>query len=848
MYLARVSNSTQVNSKHLTIQTVHHTVSKIGADVERIKSIMDEDEGREILNWLTPIDYGAQQSDFLKRRHEGTGTWLLQAKEFSTWLGQSNRTLYCSGIPGAGKTILASTVVDHLFSKFRADAGVGIAFIYCNFRQQQQQRPEDLLLSVLKQWLQKRPSVPEHVRTLYESHRRQRTRPSLTEILETLICVAALYSQTIVIVDALDECDDSDSNRQNFLSAILNTQEKTKTNLLVTSRINDTIAKFFETALCLEIRANEDDIKSYIDGQMSRLPSDILDEKLRDRIRREVVESIDGMYVHLSSQYCKLENYPNQCFRFLLAQLHMNNLKRQPTKGDMKQALQHLARGIDGLDKTYEQTMERINDQGSHVRDLAHRILGWIVHAKRPLSTAELRHALAVKLRTAKLDEDYLLSVQHIKSVCAGLVTADEESGIIRLVHYTTQEYFAQKRATWFPDTHADITKVCVTYLTFDVFGTGFCSSSKELDERLETHALYDYAAKYWGYHASNSRIENDIILEFLRSRAKSSAASQAMMASTSPFYHFESLPTQMIGVHIAAYLGLDWATKGLLAGEIDIDNANLDLGDGHGQTPLSWAARNGHEAVVKLLLDTRRVDVDSKDNQGRTPLSWAAKNGHEAVVKLLFDMGRADVDSKDNQGRTPLSWAAKNGHEAVVKLLLDMGRADVNLKDNYRHTPLSWAAENGHEAVVRVLLDTGRVNIDSKDYYNGLTPLSWAAKKGHEAVVKLLLDTRRVDVNSKDNQGRTPLSWAVENRHEAVVKLLLDTRRADVDSKDDHGRTPLLWAASNRHEAVVKLLLDTGRVNVDSKDNHGRTPLSEATQYRQEVVVKLLRLHGAVS
>ena len=58
-------------------------------------------------------------------------------------------------------------------------------------------------------------------------------------------------------------------------------------------------------------------------------------------------------------------------------------------------------------------------------------------------------------------------------------------------------------------------------------------------------------------------------------------------------------------------------------------------FGHGHGQTPLSWAARNGHEAAMKLLRE-KGAELDSKDKNGRTPLWWAARNGHEAVVKLL--------------------------------------------------------------------------------------------------------------------------------------------------------------------------------------------------------------------
>jgi ankyrin repeat protein len=91
-----------------------------------------------------------------------------------------------------------------------------------------------------------------------------------------------------------------------------------------------------------------------------------------------------------------------------------------------------------------------------------------------------------------------------------------------------------------------------------------------------------------------------------------------------------------------------------------------------YNQTPLSWAAATGHETVVKLLLDTGKVDIDSKDSDGWTPLRWAAYNGHEAVVMVLLDTGKVDIDSKDSSRyrRTPLSWAAENGHEAVVKLL----------------------------------------------------------------------------------------------------------------------------------------------------------------------------------
>ncbi|OBS16221.1 hypothetical protein FPOA_13027 [Fusarium poae] len=237
----------------------------------------------------------------------------------------------------------------------------------------------------------------------------------------------------------------------------------------------------------------------------------------------------------------------------------------------------------------------------------------------------------------------------------------------------------------------------------------------------------------------------------------------------------------------------------------------------------LLWAARNGNEAMVKMLVDTGKVDVDAKDNNGQTPLSWAAENGHEAVVKMLLDTGKVDVDAKDKGGQTPLWWAATNGHEAVVKMLVDMGKVDVDAEDYIGRTPLSLAATNGHEAVVKMLVDMGKVDVDAEDYI-GRTPLSLAARNGHEAVVKMLVDMGKVDVDAKDKGGQTPLSLAARNGHEAVVKMLLDTGKVDVDAKDKNGWTPLSLAATNGHEAVVKMLVDTGKVDLDAKDETGQT------------------------
>src|SRR5262249_14803719 len=122
----------------------------------------------------------------------------------------------------------------------------------------------------------------------------------------------------------------------------------------------------------------------------------------------------------------------------------------------------------------YNGTMERIQGQVPPSRECAMKVLYWIVCARRPLTSLELQHALAVEVGESKLDKENLPQVEDIVSVCAGLVIVDDKSGIIRLVHYTAQEYFERMQGRWFPAAEADITATCVTYLSFSVFRDRF--------------------------------------------------------------------------------------------------------------------------------------------------------------------------------------------------------------------------------------------------------------------------------------------------------------------------------------------------------------------------------------
>ena len=174
-------------------------------NVVKLVRHQENQEHKTILDWLTPIDFVSQQNDFIARRQEGTGIWLLDSTEYQSWRETKEQTLFCPGIPGAGKTIITSIVVEELTTRFRNNKSVGITYIYCNFRRQDEQKIYDLLASLLKQLAESQPSLPSTVKELYNRHKTKRTRPSLEEISRSLQAVTTLYSRVFIIVDALDE-------------------------------------------------------------------------------------------------------------------------------------------------------------------------------------------------------------------------------------------------------------------------------------------------------------------------------------------------------------------------------------------------------------------------------------------------------------------------------------------------------------------------------------------------------------------------------------------------------------------------------------------------------------------
>ncbi|RTE84606.1 hypothetical protein BHE90_000885 [Fusarium euwallaceae] len=226
-----------------------------------------------------------------------------------------------------------------------------------------------------------------------------------------------------------------------------------------------------------------------------------------------------------------------------------------------------------------------------------------------------------------------------------------------------------------------------------------------------------------------------------------------------------------------------------LATGDVDVNSR-----DDRGQTPLHRAAKEGNEAVARLLLEYR-ADKEVKSNGNQTPLHCAAEEGSEAIARLLLEHG-ADKEAKGHRNQTPLHYAV--GSESVVKLLLEYG-ADKEVKDNIDRTPLHRAAEEGNEAVATLLVEHG-ADKEAKDYAFR-TPLHYAVKKESEAVARLLLE-HGADKEVKDYTGQTPLYYVVGPKLGPVVRLLLE-HGGYKKAKGSDGQTPPHLAAEEEDDAI---------------------------------------------
>lgn len=253
--------------------------------------------------------------------------------------------------------------------------------------------------------------------------------------------------------------------------------------------------------------------------------------------------------------------------------------------------------------------------------------------------------------------------------------------------------------------------------------------------------------------------------------------------------------------LHHAITLANEEAVKFLL-----LNNANPNLANARGSTPLHLATERHLKPLAELLLGRRSTNVNAKDEDQYTALHWAAQNGDEAITRLLLDRGAA-INEVDGQGRTPAHVACQHGQENVIRVLLSRG-ADVQIKGKDNWTALHLAAWQGHLGIVKLLVKQAGANVNGQTT-DGRTSLHLASQRGQYRVARILIELG-VDVHRTSAGLNTPLHVAAETGHTSTSRLLIK-HRADIHARNALGLTPLHLASQQGHLATVKMLIEEG-------------------------------------
>jgi hypothetical protein len=290
------SVQTGVAELKVNTSTIMDATSEIKSDTTALRDDTYVRHKLNLMRWICPVDYHVQHQDFIDRHQTGTGQWFLRDTKFQAWAQSKDATLFCPGIPGAGKTIMAALVINYLLRSQHVPEEP-VVFIYCNYKRQSEQSAKHMISSILRQIVDIHPGVPKPVQDFYISHNKKKTTPSSDKIRQIIEAVSRDLHRLTIVVDALDECETR--ARQGFLSAVQTLRGQCGIRLLATSRFLPTIESHsaFLGKPKLEVRASDEDLESYIRSRAGELYGRVVSKPdLPENLVSSTVVATEGMY------------------------------------------------------------------------------------------------------------------------------------------------------------------------------------------------------------------------------------------------------------------------------------------------------------------------------------------------------------------------------------------------------------------------------------------------------------------------------------------------------------------------------------------------------------------------
>ncbi|KAH6699767.1 hypothetical protein BKA61DRAFT_496302 [Leptodontidium sp. MPI-SDFR-AT-0119] len=403
-------------------------IKDIKAASKEIRSILAEEQRHNVYKWLTLTDPSPLHNRSWQLYEQGTGSWMLRSPHWTDWLAASIRCLWVHGIPGAGKTILASWLIkqvqDHCKQSSKIQAPCTSAYYYCYFGHSQ-----DEAMPFLRWVIAQLSRQAEVVSTLVHDLFRRGGEPSIQELLDSLEQLLQSFGNVYIVIDAIDESNPCD-NLLEVIHTLVTDPRFSHLQILVTSREYIEIERVMEKISISVPMSNslvEQDIRIYVrsilqsNGKFQTWSNDLLKE-----VEDAVSTQAKGM------------------FRWAVCQLY----ELKYLKGERSVVRNALATLPKNLDETYERIFLRIPKEEWQFVCHAFQWLCFYEELGAPENgtpSVLLLDAIASSTaRTGNPNSNVLYDSERLRELCGCLISSFGDA--MSFAHYTVKEYLDSAR------------------------------------------------------------------------------------------------------------------------------------------------------------------------------------------------------------------------------------------------------------------------------------------------------------------------------------------------------------------------------------------------------------------
>ncbi|CAF9915083.1 MAG: hypothetical protein ALECFALPRED_009973 [Alectoria fallacina] len=792
-----------------------------------------------LMAWVCP--YSGDPFDnyqaALKRRQPGTGGWLTESDSFKTWSQNDHGIFWLRGLPGCGKSVLISIVIEYMqYSWASKDIGIALAYFYIDYRDPAKQTLDACLGTLVRQLLDHNPQGIERLERLSEQKQRSLSRNLTTsEYIGLLADVADFQSKVYIVIDALDEAP----YPQAFVDALKQLSDRecgTPVAVLVSSR-NDAI---LENLLMPVVTHNvfvsnedNDDVRMFVAAKVNKKFTsrklNVPNSELINSTISKIVARADGL--------------------FLQADLLLDFVFARGTSRSIRNALTELP---NGLEETYETILRKTTSQNRyHVSEIK-KSLQWLSMSLVPLTPAMLVEAAAIDPDDHFLDPEAIMDEVELIGMLSSLVLVDWNltPPVVGLAHKTVLEYLQSESILQsdMSQYHVDARKTnqylaetSIQYLSFPESAKSLMRAARFLPKQnalqSEHHDPLETAARL--AEAPNLALEltDHHLIQ----------VSSILQQHSEMHYHDSSLGPDVVAQPATRFdpcLMHACQEQALLNYVANLWPEHMKSGE---YTNIDF---------TKTIVPRLQWYLNPREDSGILYEAWEAFQRRRLSGSLFFVGPFRCYDQQLPLFRQLLKSSYFNyiGHETTqdpffytVLFGLDdcfsllKSQYDVDMTFRGGWTPLTVAAASGSLSIAEKLLGAG-ANVNEAadmDERNGLTPLHIAAELAMEDLVKLFLK-HGASIISLTATLTTPFYRAARGGSIQILKLLHEAG-SDVNAPSWDDYIPLMEAVSCSNHDALELLLSWG-ADPKFQNRHGQSATDFALMVGDESVVAKLR------